>query len=147
MWKIWENWVFFSMKKRLLWNYLIAAFRYIRAYKKSGEGLFTRACRDRTKGNGFTLQESRFRVNSRKKSLYWEGSEALGQAAQKGGQWPVLEMFRTDWKELWATWPWQGDRNCMIFKVPSNPDHSVIVRMKWKELCCSAGVFYRMLLT
>ena len=47
---------------------LTAAFQYLKgAYKKAGEGLFTRACSDRTRGNGFKLKEGRFRLGIRKK--------------------------------------------------------------------------------
>ena len=36
--------------------------------KRAGEGLFTRACRGRTRGDGgFKLQEGRFRLHTRKK--------------------------------------------------------------------------------
>jgi len=50
-----------------------------RSYKEAQEGLFTRACRDRTRGNGFKLKEGRFRFDIRKK--FFEGGEALAQVA------------------------------------------------------------------
>jgi len=58
----------FSLQKRRLWGDLITAFQYLKeAYKKAGEGLFTRACSNRTRGNGFKLKEGRCRLNIRKK--------------------------------------------------------------------------------
>ncbi|KFO10438.1 hypothetical protein N312_02468, partial [Balearica regulorum gibbericeps] len=59
----------FSLQNRRLWGGLIAAFQYLKegAYKKSGEGLFTRAWSDRTRGNGFKLKEGRFKLDIRKK--------------------------------------------------------------------------------
>jgi len=51
------------------------------ACKKAGEGLFTRAHSDRTRGNGLKLKESRFRL--KKEILYDEGGEALAQVAQR----------------------------------------------------------------
>jgi len=58
----------FSLEKRRLQGDLRAAFQYFKkAYKKAGEVLFTRACSDRTRGNGFKLKEGRFRSDRRKK--------------------------------------------------------------------------------
>jgi len=37
-----------------------------RADRKDGEGLFTRGCRDRTRGNGSKLKEGRLRLEIRK---------------------------------------------------------------------------------
>jgi len=58
----------FSLAKRRLQGDLTAAFRYLKgAYKKAGEGLFTRAGSDRTRADGFKLKEDRFRLDVRKK--------------------------------------------------------------------------------
>jgi len=59
---------FFSLEKRRVWGHFRAAFWYPKgAYKKAGEGLSTRACSDRTKGNAFKLKEGRFRLDIRNK--------------------------------------------------------------------------------
>ena len=58
----------FSLEKRRLWGDLRAAFQYLKgAYRKAGEGLFTRACTDRATAKGFKLQEGRLRLDMRKK--------------------------------------------------------------------------------
>jgi len=56
------------LKKRRLQGDLIAAFQYLKgAYRKDGEGLFTRVCSDRTRGDGSKLKEGRFRLDIGKK--------------------------------------------------------------------------------
>ncbi|KFQ89849.1 hypothetical protein N337_04869, partial [Phoenicopterus ruber ruber] len=57
-----------SLEKRRLQGDLNAAFQYSKgAYKKDGDKLFSRACCNRTRGNGFKLKEGRFRLDIRKK--------------------------------------------------------------------------------
>ncbi|KFP44114.1 hypothetical protein N324_01452, partial [Chlamydotis macqueenii] len=57
----------FSLEKRRLWGDFIAAFQYLKGtYKKNEEELFSRACCDRMRGNGFKIEGSRFRLDARK---------------------------------------------------------------------------------
>ena len=57
-----------SLEKRRLQGDLRVAFQYLkRGCKKEGDRLFSRVCCDRTMGNGFTLQEGRFRLDIKKK--------------------------------------------------------------------------------
>ena len=52
----------------MLWRDLIVVCQYLeRAYRKAGEGLFIRAGNDRMTGNGFKLEEGRFRLDIGKK--------------------------------------------------------------------------------
>ncbi|KAK4815798.1 hypothetical protein QYF61_007238 [Mycteria americana] len=58
----------FILEKRRLQGDLIVASEYSKgAYKKDGDRLFSRACCNRTTGNGFKLKEGRFRLDIRKK--------------------------------------------------------------------------------
>ncbi|KAJ7424540.1 hypothetical protein WISP_28213 [Willisornis vidua] len=50
----------FSLEKRRLCGDLFVAFQYLKgAYETAGEGFFTKAWSDRTRGNGFKLKESK----------------------------------------------------------------------------------------
>ena len=55
------------LNKRLQGD-LIVAFQPLKGtYRKAGEGLFIRACSNKTRGNGFKLEDSRFRLDIREK--------------------------------------------------------------------------------
>ena len=59
-----------SLEKRRIQRDLIAAFQYLKgAYRKAGEGLFIRACSNRTRGKVFKLEEGRFKLDTRRNPL------------------------------------------------------------------------------
>ena len=58
----------FSLQKTRLQGDLIAAFQYSkRDYKQKGNQVFTWVDSDRTRGNGFNLNEGMFRLDVREK--------------------------------------------------------------------------------
>ncbi|GAB0203918.1 hypothetical protein GRJ2_002857400 [Grus japonensis] len=85
----------FSLEKRRLQGHLIAAFQYLKgAYRKAGEGLFTRACSDRTRGNGFKLKEGRFILAIRKKFLPVRVVRHWNRLPTEAVDAPSLEVFK-----------------------------------------------------
>ncbi|PKU47817.1 hypothetical protein llap_1856 [Limosa lapponica baueri] len=85
----------FSLENRRLWGDLTAAFQYLRgAYRKDGKSLFTKACSDRTRSNGFKLEKSRFRLDIRKKFFTMRVVERWNRLPREAVEAPSLEIFK-----------------------------------------------------
>jgi len=87
---------FFSLeKRRLQGDTFIASFQYRKgAYKKTEEEFLIRACRDRTRGNGFKLKEGRFRLVIRKKFFTVRVVRHWNSLSSEAVDAPSLEAFK-----------------------------------------------------
>jgi len=85
----------FSLEKRRLQEDLRAAFQYLKGpYRKDGENLFSRACCDRTRSNGFKLREGRFRLDVRKKYCTMRVVKHWNRFPREVVDAPSLETFK-----------------------------------------------------
>jgi len=83
----------FSLEKRRLWGDLIAACQYLKgAHRKGGEGLFTRVCSDRTRGNSFKQKEGRFTLDIRKNFFIMQVVKHWNRLPREAVNAPSLEV-------------------------------------------------------
>ncbi|KFM06266.1 hypothetical protein AS27_13354, partial [Aptenodytes forsteri] len=84
-----------SLEKGRLRGDLIAAYQYFKgAYKKDGGKLLSRACCDRTRGNGFKLKGGRFRLDRRKKCFTLRVVTHWHRLPREVVDAPLLETFK-----------------------------------------------------
>jgi len=64
------------------------------AYRKDGANLFSKACCNRTRGNGFKLREGRFRLDTRKKFFSMRVVKPWHRLPREAVDAPSLETFK-----------------------------------------------------
>jgi len=64
------------------------------AYRKDGENIFSRACCNKTRSNGFKLREDRFRLDIRKKFFTLRVVKHRNRLPRETVETPPLEKFK-----------------------------------------------------
>jgi len=71
------------------------AFQYLKGVnKKAGEGLFTKACSNRTRGNGFKLKVGRFILSIRNEFFTVRVTKHWNRLPREAVAAPFLEVFK-----------------------------------------------------
>ena len=117
----------FSLEKRRLQGDLIAAFQYLKESYRKGDRLFSRVCGDRKRGNGFKLEESRFRLDKKKKYFEMRVVRRWNRLPRDVVDAPSMEPFKArldqsldNLIQLWCACSLQGSWTGWSLKVPSN---------------------------
>jgi len=85
----------FSLEKRRLQGDLTAAFQYLKeTCREDGENIFSRACCNRRRSNGFKLKEGRFRLDRKKNFFTMRVVKDWNRLPREVVKAPSLEMFK-----------------------------------------------------
>jgi len=103
-----------------------------RAGERAGEGLLTRAWSDRTRGDGFKLEEDRFRLGIRKKFFRMRVVRPWHRLPREVVDVPLLAVLKDRALSTLVWWkgslPMAGGWSQVIYKAPSSPDQSDSMR-------------------
>jgi len=96
-----------SLGKRRLRGDLTGAFQYFKgAYKTDGDRLFSSACCNRARSNGFKLKEGRIRLDISKKCFTMRVVKPWNRLSREVVESPSLEIFKTHLDEVLCSLLW-----------------------------------------
>ena len=99
----WESWGCAAWGREGSGETLRAASKYLKGgCKKKRVRLFSKVCCDRTRGNGFTLEEGRFRLDIRKKCSTLKAMRRCHTLPREMVDAPSLETAKFRLEGLWA---------------------------------------------
>jgi len=139
----WESWCCSVQRREDLRDFL-ATFQYLKGISKHCiTRHFTKACSERTSGNGFKLKEGRFSLDIRKKFLMMSVVRHWNRLSGEVVDVQSLEVFKVRLDRALSNLigercpcPWQRHWTRWFFKVPSKPNHSMILWFyKYMILC------------